>query len=60
MTAILLVGPPGRQVLDRFNVVIDDGLIADGWTDHPVAAPTDHLQQCPQPLRGDDGQGAAL
>ncbi len=48
--AVLLVGPAPRQIGERDDIVVDDGLVANGRTDHAIAPPPQRVNQRLQPL----------
>ena len=62
-SAVLLVGPPARQVGDAVDVVVDDGPAVERRTDEAVAPAAQHVEERLQPAGGrgevfDFGHGA--
>ena len=56
VATILLVGPAGGQVGDRFDLVIDDRLVAQRRADHPEALGAQAADQTSKPLRRNHSQ----
>ena len=58
VASVLLIGPPDRQIGCRRDLVVDDRLLPDRWSDDRVSAPRDRPEQFVEVLPLDDFHGS--